>query len=129
MDPHFSSGLQNVVFYLMAESGNHPTTGVFVKKIGRERAAAVFFRALVMYLLDFQARPDVQASGLLTGNPAQPYNHHQFIRYCYLTYLQREPDQGGWAFWEAQLNSHGDYNALIRAFLCSAEYRSRFGPA
>ena len=233
MDPHFSSGLQNVVFYLTAESGNHPTTGVFVKKIGRQRAAAVFFRALVMYLgpsatfanvrqavefatrdlhstgnpiwnavrkawfsagvgsdvpfntidtstgfvaqhyrdfllregdaggigwwagnidqcgsdascedgmrvnvsrafwdsMDFQARPDVQASGLLTGNPAQPYNHHQFIRWCYLNYLQREPDAGGWGFWEAQLNSHGDYNALIRAFLCSAEYRARFGPA
>jgi Zn-dependent metalloprotease len=233
MDPHFSSGLQNVVFYLMSESGNHPTTGVFVKKIGRQRAANVFFRALVMYLgpsstfadvrqgvelatrdlystgnpiwnavrkawfsagvgsdvpfnpidtsssfvaqhyrdfllregdaggiawwagnidqcgsdaacedgmrvnvsrafwdsMDFQARPDVQASGLLTGNPAQPYNHHQFIRYCYLNYLQREPDPGGWAFWEAHLNSHGDYNALIRAFLYSGEYRSRFGPA
>ncbi|HEX2268481.1 MAG TPA: M4 family metallopeptidase, partial [Pyrinomonadaceae bacterium] len=233
MDPHFSSGLQNIVFFLTAESGNHPTTGVFVKKIGRDRAASVFYRALDVYLtptatfadvrqavelatrdlystgnpmwnavrkawfsagvgsdvpfnpidtssnfvaqhyrdfllregdaggiawwagnidqcgadaacedgmrvnvsrafwdsMDFQARPDVQASGLLTGNPAQPYNHHQFIRYCYLNYLGREPDPGGWAFWEAHLNSHGDYNALIRAFLCAGDYRSRFGPA
>jgi len=232
LDVHYSSGLQNVVFYLMSESGNHPTTGVFVKKIGRDQAAAVFFRALTIYLFpsatfadvrnatelatrdlystgnpyfnavrkswfsagvgadvpfnpidtstdfvawhyrdfllrepdagglafwsgiinncgadaacedgervhvsrafwesgDFQSRGDVQASGLLTGNPAHPYDNHQFVRWCYLNYLRREPDAGGWAFWEGQLNSHGDYNALIRAFLCSTDYRQRFGP-
>ena len=230
---HRTAGIQNVVYFLLSESGNHPTTGVFVKKIGRQRAASVFFRALDLYVLpgdgfvnvrqavefatrdlhstgnpiwnavrkswfsagvggdvpfnpidtstefvathyrdflqregdaggiawwagnidqcgsdaacedgmrvnvsrafwdsmDFQARPDVQASGLLTGNPAHPYDNHQFIRWCYLNYLRREPDAGGWAFWEAHLNSHGDYNALIRAFLCAADFRNRFGPA
>lgn len=233
MDPHFSSGLQNVTFFLLSESGNHPTTGIFVKKIGRDRAASVYFRALDVYLFptatyadvrqaielstrdhfstgnplwntvrkawfsagvggdvpfnpidtsndfvvhtfrdflgrdpnagelafwkgmidacgadaacedlerigvsrglwdssEFQSRPDVQASGLLTGNPNQPFDHHQFIRWCYLNYLRREPDAGGWAFWEAHLNNIGDYNELIRAFLCSQEYRERFGPA
>jgi hypothetical protein len=232
MDPHFSSGLQNIVFYLMSESGTHPTSGVFVKKIGQDRAAAIFFRALVFYLVpsatfdnarsatelatrdlyvtgnpiwnamrkswfaagvgpdvpfnpidtttdfvswhyrdfllrepdgpglgfwsgvingcgvdaacedgerthvsrsfwdsgDFQARGDVQASGLLTGNPSHPYDNHQFVRWCYLNYLRREPDEGGWAFWEGQLNGHGDYNAIIRGFLYSVEYRARFGP-
>ena len=231
LDVHYSSGLQNVVFYLQSESGNHPTTGVFVKKIGRNQAANVFFRALTIYLTasstfadaryatelacrdlfstgnpyfnavrkswysagvggdvpfnpidtttdfvswqyrdfllrepdapglafwssfinncgadaacedgerihvsrafwdsgDFQNRGDVQASGLLTGNPSHPYDNHQFIRWCYLNYLRREPDSGGWAFWEGQLNGHGDYNAIIRAFLCSQEYRERFG--
>jgi thermolysin len=233
LDVHFSSGLQNVAFYLLAESGTHPSSGVFVKKIGRERAAAVFYRALAVYLFpsatfadvrqacelatrdlystgnpifhavrrswfsagvgsdvpfnpidtstdfvawhyrdfllrepdagglnwwagqinqcgsdaacedgmrvnvsrafwesgDFQSRADVQASGLLTGNPAHPYDNHQFVRWCYLNYLRREPDSLGWAFWEGQLNGHGDYNAIIRAFLLSAEYRQRFGPA
>ena len=233
MDPHFSSGLQNVTFFLVAESGNHPTTGVFVKKIGRDRAAAVYFRALDIYLGsfapftsvrqavelatndlystgnpiwnavrkswfsagvggdvpfnpidtstefvathyrdfllrepdagglgfwsgiinncgadaacedfervhvsrafwesgEFQSRPDVQASGLLTGNPSHPFDNHQFVRWCYLNYLRREPDAGGWAFWEGQLNGHGDYNAIIRAFLCSFDFRARFGPA
>lgn len=233
LDVHYSSGLQNVVFDLMSESGNHPTTGVFVKKIGRDRAAAVFYRALDVYLGpsatfadvrqacelatndlystgnpiwnamrkswfsagvgadvpfnpidtstdfvawhyrdfllrepdqgglnfwagtidqcgadaacedgqranvsrafwesgEFQSRGDVQASGLLTGNPAHPYDNHQFVRWCYLNYLRREPDPGGWAFWEGQLNGHGDYNALIRAFLYSTDYRQRFGPA
>jgi thermolysin len=232
IDPHFSSGLQNIVFYLMSESGTHPTSGVFVKKIGQDRAAAVFFRALVVYLFpsatfadvrqatelatrdlystgnpifnavrkswfsagvgsdvpfnpidtstdfvawhyrdfllrepdqsgldfwsgiinncgvdaacedgerthisrsfwdsgEFQSRGDVQASGLLTGNPSHPYDNHQFVRWCYLNYLRREPDEGGWAFWEGQLNGHGDYNAIIRGFLYSFEYRARFGP-
>jgi Zn-dependent metalloprotease len=233
IDPHYASGLQNVVFYLLSESGNHPTSGVFVKKIGRNQADDVFFRALTIYLYnqpsatfddaryatelacrdlystgnpyfsavrkswysagvgsdvpfnsidtstdfvswhyrdfllrepdqpglnfwssfinncgadaacedgervhvsrsfwdsgDFQNRVDVQASGLLTGNPSHPYDNHQFVRWCYLNYLQREPDTPGWNFWEGQLNGHGDYNAIIRAFLCSQEYRERFG--
>jgi thermolysin len=230
---HYSSGLQNVAFYLLAESGTHPSSWVFVKKIGRDRAAAIYYRALEVYLTpsatfhdvrqacewaardlystgnpifnavrrswyssgigsdvpfnpidtttdfvawhyrdfllrepdagglnhwsvqidqcgsdaacedwmrvnvsramwdsgEFQSRADVQASGLLTGNPAQPYDHHQFVRWCYLNYLRREPDAPGWSLWEGQLNSHGDYNAIIRAFLLSGEYRERFGPA
>jgi zinc metalloprotease ZmpA len=232
LDVHYVSGLQNVVFYLLSESGNHPTSGVFVKKIGRNQADDVFFRALTIYLTstanfddaryatelacrdlystgnpyfsavrkswfsagvgadvpfnpidtstdfvtwhyrdfllkepdsgglafwsgfinncgadaacedgervhvsrafwesgDFQSRGDVQSSGLLTGNPSHPYDNHQFIRWCYLNYLRREPDAPGWNFWEGQLNGHGDYNAIIRAFLCSQEYRERFGP-
>ncbi|HLL76696.1 MAG TPA: M4 family metallopeptidase [Pyrinomonadaceae bacterium] len=230
MGVHSSSGLQNVVFYLLSESGHHPTTGVFVKRIGRDRAAAVFYRALVVYLFpsatfadvrqatelatrdlystgnpiwnalrkgwfsagvggdvpfnaidnstdfvawhyrdflnrepdgglwwwagqidqcgpdaacedgmrvnvsrafwdsgEFQSRPDVQASGLLTGNPSHPYDNAQFVRWCYLNYLRREPDPWGWQFWLNGLNSHGDYNAIIRAFLLSGEYRQRFG--
>jgi len=77
---------------------------------------------------DFQNRSDVQASGLLTGNPSHPYDNHQFVRWCYKSYLQREPDPDGWAFWENQLNIIGDYNAIIRAFIVSTDYRSRFGP-
>ena len=232
MNPHFSSGLQNVTFYLLAESGNHPSTGVFVKKIGRNQAASIYFRALDIYLTptatfanvrqacelatrdlystgnpyfiavrkswfsagvgsdvpfnsidtstgfvtahyrdfflrepdtsglnsrvnsieqcgvdaacedgmrlntslgfwessEFQSRGDVQASGLLTGDPSHPFDNHQFVRWCYLNYLRREPDGPGWSFWETELNNLGDYNAIIRAFLCSQEYRERFGP-
>lgn len=234
MDVHHSSGLQNVAFYLLAESGTHPWSGVFVKKIGRDRAAAIYYRALETHVtptakfndireacekaasdlygtgnpiynavrrswyssgvgpdvpfnpidtttdfvaqhyrdfflrepdagglnhwsvqidqcgsdaaceaamrvnvsrsmwdsVEFQSRADVQSSGLLTGNSAHPYDNHQFIRWCYLNYLRREPDAAGWSSWEAYLNNHGgDYNAIIRGFLTTPEYRERFGSA
>jgi len=233
IDPHFSSGLQNVAFYLLAESGTHPTSGVSVKRIGRDPAAKIYHRALTVYLFptarfsdvrfaceqaardfystgnpiyqatqrswfssgvggdvpfnpidvaqnfaaqqyrdfllrepdgpgldfwtgqitqcgvdaacedgqrvnvsrafwdsgEFQGRPDVQASGLLTPGTGRPYDNRQFVRWCYKNYLQREPDQGGWDFWTWQLNSHGDYNAIIKAFIVSFDYRGRFGPA
>jgi len=234
IDPHSSSGLQNIAFYLLAESGVHPTSGVSVKRIGRDAAAAIYFRALTLilgssatfhnvrsaceqatadiygtgnpvfnavrhswfacgvdddvpfnpiddpegfvaqqyrdFLLrepdqgglnfwtgqitqcgndafceegerlhvsrafwesgEFQGRADVQSSGLLNppGSP-RPYDNHQFVRWCYLNYLRREPDQPGWDFWESHLNGHGDYNAIIRAFLFCTDYRQRFGPA
>lgn len=233
MDPHDSSGLQNVAFYLLAESGTHPFSGVSVKRIGRDGAANVYYRALAVYLTrfsvfsdvrracefaaadlyssgnpiyhavqrswfasgvggdvpfnpidvssefvsqhyrdfllrepdpwglqfwtneievcgsdagcedfrrkntsrafwnsgEFQQRPDVQASGLLTGDPSRPFDNSQFVRWCYKIYLQREPDPQGWQFWLDDLNRHGDYNQTIRAFLVSFDYRGRFGPA
>ncbi|HEX8721851.1 MAG TPA: galactose oxidase-like domain-containing protein [Pyrinomonadaceae bacterium] len=76
---------------------------------------------------DFRARADVIADGLV--NPpgsATKYNNHQFIRYCYRIYLRREPDAGGWAFWENSLNQDNDYKRLERNFLVSPEYRDRF---
>jgi Domain of unknown function (DUF4214) len=62
---------------------------------------------------------------------ADAYNR-AFIRQCYLTYLRREPDPGGFDFWLNNLNSYGSptttdaYNHLIEAFLVSIEYRARF---
>ncbi len=75
----------------------------------------------------FRARADVIADGLVNppGSPTT-YNNHQFIRYCYRIYLRREPDAGGWAFWENDLNSDNDYKRIERAFLVSGEYRNRF---
>ncbi len=76
---------------------------------------------------DFRSRADVIADGLV--NPpgsATPYNNHQFIRYCYRIYLRREPDAGGWAYWENSLNQDNNYKRLERDFLGSAEYRNRF---
>ncbi|HEX7957813.1 MAG TPA: ScyD/ScyE family protein [Pyrinomonadaceae bacterium] len=64
------------------------------------------------------------------------YNR-EFVRQSYYAYLRRtcDPevcDNAGFNFWVAKLNSRlpstdGDYNEMIRAFLVSAEYRSRFG--
>ena len=74
---------------------------------------------------------------LNTPRGLDPYNR-AFVRQCYLTYLQREPNEppdvdfAGFNFWLNTLNSHGSptpnsgYDHLIRAFLLSPEYRSRW---
>jgi hypothetical protein len=47
----------------------------------------------------------------------------------YFGYLQRDPDPDGYTFWLGKLNQFGDWrNAeMVRAFIVSPEYRSRFG--
>ena len=47
---HFNSGIQNKAFYLLAEGGTHPQSGVNVPGIGREAAERIFYRALEVYL-------------------------------------------------------------------------------
>ena len=47
---HFNSGIQNKAFYLLAEGGTHPQSGVSVTGIGREAAERIFYRALEVYL-------------------------------------------------------------------------------
>jgi hypothetical protein len=59
-------------------------------------------------------------------NPAV-YNP-AFVRYLFKSYLLREPDPPGMAFYLDWLKRDGDYDAVIRGFLYSPEYRSRFGP-
>lgn len=60
MDVHYSSGLKNVAFYLLAEGGVPPSTFVNVKRIGRERAAAIYYRALTVYLFPSARFSDVR---------------------------------------------------------------------
>lgn len=43
---HTNSGIQNKVFYLLAQGGTHPVSGVKVSAIGRPAAEWIFFRAL-----------------------------------------------------------------------------------
>lgn len=47
---HFNSGIQNKAFYLLAEGGTHPNSGISVSGIGREAAERIFYRALEVYL-------------------------------------------------------------------------------
>jgi len=67
IDVHYTSGIANVVFYLLAEGGRHPTTGMPVAGIGRSAAERIFFRALTVYMIPSetfsQARADtIQAA-------------------------------------------------------------------
>ncbi len=47
---HYNSGIQNKAFYLLAEGGTHPQSGVTVTGIGRRAAEFIFYRALDVYL-------------------------------------------------------------------------------
>ena len=80
----------------------------------------------------FPINPDLR-----TTRGLDPYNR-AFVRQCYLTYLQREPNEppdvdfSGFNHWYNTLTSYGSptpgegYNHLIRAFLVSPEYRARW---
>ncbi|HZT60235.1 MAG TPA: LamG-like jellyroll fold domain-containing protein [Pyrinomonadaceae bacterium] len=53
-----------------------------------------------------------------------------FVRMEYFGYLRRDPDAAGFQFWLAKLNHFGgDFHAaeMVKAFISSTEYRSRFG--
>lgn len=84
---------------------------------------------------DFQNGYNAQASGLVVApGTAHPFDSRQFVRLCYLLYLKREPDEGGWNWWTDELNrdllndpNDSGYNHIINAFLKSTEYRNRFG--
>jgi hypothetical protein len=83
---------------------------------------------------EFQQQP--RASGLRNPNPPPQYNNREFVRLCYIIFLQRNPDQGGWDHWTNILNnctasnpsnSSHCYDDVIRGFINSGEYRARFG--
>lgn len=52
-----------------------------------------------------------------------------FVQMEYFGYLRRDPDPDGYAFWFGKLNFFGDWvNAeMVKSFIKSPEYRSRFG--
>jgi hypothetical protein len=52
-----------------------------------------------------------------------------FVLMEYFGYLRRDPDQAGYDFWLAKLNRFGNFidAEMVRAFIVSVEYRSRFG--
>lgn len=52
-----------------------------------------------------------------------------FVQMQYFGYMIRDPDEAGYAFWLGKLNFYGDYITaeMVRSFIVSPEYRSRFG--
>jgi hypothetical protein len=54
-----------------------------------------------------------------------------FVLMQYFGYLRRDPDTAGYQFWLNKLNQFGgDFRRaeMVKAFISSIEYRSRFGP-
>lgn len=52
-----------------------------------------------------------------------------FVLMQYFGYLRREPDQGGYDFWQNVLSNRdpNNFKGMVCAFLTSAEYQNRFG--
>jgi CSLREA domain-containing protein len=79
---------------------------------------------------------------LADDNSQNPFNNQAFINAeynrqfaltLYFGYLRRNPDIGGFLFWQSQINSAplrnvDKQNALVCSFLTGAEYQFRFGP-
>lgn len=51
LDPHYSSGIGYLAFYLLSQGGSHPTRGgTAMTGIGPDAASQIFYRALTTYL-------------------------------------------------------------------------------
>jgi uncharacterized protein DUF4214 len=59
---------------------------------------------------------------------AREYNR-TFVLMEYFSYLHRDPDPGGYAFWLDVLNNRvpGNFRGMVCAFITSTEYQGRFG--
>ncbi|HEX8686504.1 MAG TPA: S8 family serine peptidase, partial [Pyrinomonadaceae bacterium] len=60
----------------------------------------------------------------LLQNPGTLEYNQEFVRQCYLVYLRRNPDQGGYDAWLNYLNSTGDEFSVVHGFIYSTEYRN-----
>ena len=113
-------------------SGEITQCGTDAACIDRKRVdvSRAFFFDGNFVALQFPINPN-----LGTTRGLDPYNR-AFVRQCYLTYLQREPNEppdvdfSGFNHWLNTLNNDPTpdegYNHLIRAFLISPEYRARW---
>jgi hypothetical protein len=68
-----------------------------------------------------------------TGSFIDAEYNQSFVLMEYFGYLRREPDQGGYDFWLAQVNKFPLRNvdiqhAMACSFITSAEYQTRFSP-
>lgn len=63
----------------------------------------------------------------LGTNPVgSPEYNRAYVRLCYTTYLEHEPQNGEEQGWINFINSTGDYTTLIGGFVNSPEYRSKY---
>jgi len=90
-----------------------------------------------------QAERDALVNGLVNGTEtrstvllkvadnalfAQRQNNAAFVLMEYFGYLRRDIDTGGFLFWLTVLNSTGNPNGMVCAFITSQEYQDRFSP-
>ncbi len=64
-----------------------------------------------------------------TGQFVQAAYNRTFVLAEYFGYLRRDPDPAGFQAWLNYLNANPtDFRTMVRGFVDSIEYRSRFGP-
>lgn len=77
----------------------------------------------------FLESPENFANNPQLNNPGSPEYNQEYVRLCYVSFLQRQPVGGEEQGWINYINSHPwDYNTLVGGFINSQEYRLRFGP-
>jgi uncharacterized protein (TIGR03118 family) len=96
--------------------------------------AGAFRQALIDGLNSVSAFPLTRAQVLRAVAESEEFalneTNRSFVLMEYFGYLRRDPDAGGFNFWLNKLNAaNGDFKAaeMVKAFLSSGEYRSRFG--
>lgn len=75
----------------------------------------------------FITSPEFRSRHSALQNPGTPEYNQEFVRQCYLVYLRREPDPGGYNAWLNYLTSTGDEHGVVHGFIYSDEYWRRFG--
>ena len=85
--------------------------------------------ALVSSLANGATRAEVLASIAEDGRFVSAKRNEMFVLMQYFGYLRRDPDASGYAFWLHKLNQFdGNFEQaeMVKAFIVSGEYRSRF---
>ena len=97
---------------------------------GAEASYTGQFLQRVLYLLSLD---DAQNNPINNRALVNVEYNRQFALTLYFGYLRRDPDIGGFLFWQSQINLApvGDVpkqQALVCSFITSDEYQKRFGP-
>jgi hypothetical protein len=86
--------------------------------------------ALVSSLGTGATRADVLQQIVEDGRFVSAKRNEMFVMMEYFGYLRRDPDENGYRFWLNKLNEfNGNFEQaeMVKAFIVSGEYRSRFG--
>jgi hypothetical protein len=86
--------------------------------------------ALVSSLSAGATRADVLGQIVEDERFVSAKRNEMFVMMEYFGYLRRDPDENGYRFWLDKLNQFGgnfEQAEMVKAFIVSGEYRSRFG--
>lgn len=77
----------------------------------------------------FLESPENFANNPALANPGSHEYNREYVRLCYTSFLDRDPDAPGWDGWTDFIDTHpGEYSHLVGGFINSLEYRNRWIP-